>query len=548
MFLHRLKIEFAENLKLILAMWVVLGIIVWSFFQWWFSPAVEMENFQGAVSGIGVLVLGLLVFFLITTLFKRDDLKHPQDFWVTRPIRSFTLFGAKLAFAWLVIALPCAVLMGLLGLMAGVGFSAVWNGLEIMLWASLATNLLALSCMAHPGNRALFGFLCFFGGVIIACILINNGPLERVLDSRGVSDAQMGWNFLIILIALNILFGWKCWQLIRDKHRVQSLPAEVALGVLTVLVIAFVPIPGGFPGSLLGKPSTLPAVARSLSPSINSNIGEKYGAKFASVSIELESGDSLRGDDWEIVDTDLLAVGQDNSMLGMESSMKGYVDEQGRSLKSNLVLDFSVFDRQPGSSRSSSAGIDSREREIIAGIPLRKLRIQGNVTMNRIEYRELARGPLDQAFAHREGGIVCGFDPKPFRDDYNTSWKVFSPPSLFAGGSRRWERVRFRLEDPSRSGFSWTNQLGGGGMGGGALFGNYQLQSVRIQDAELEADYYWRQLKESGYGKSVQQWKKEARLVFEVVDRVVPVIIPVDVEIEVPDPVKVRELLLDGTL
>jgi hypothetical protein len=548
MFLHRLKLEFAENLKLLLAIWAVLGIIVWSFCKWWFSPAVEMENFQGAVGGIGVLVLGLLVFFLITTLFKRDDLRHPQDFWVTRPIRSFTLFGAKLAFAWLVIALPCAVLMGLLGLLAGVGFSAVWDGLEIMLWAGFATNLLALSCMAHPGNRALFGCLCLLGGVIIACIAINNGPLERVLDSRGVGDAQMGWNFLIMLIALNILFGWKCWQHMRDKHRNQSLPAMVALGAIIVPVIAFVPIPGGLPGFASETPSTLPAITQILSPSINSNIGEKYGAKFASFSIELESGDSIRGDDWEIADTDLVAAGQDNAMLGLEASMKRYVDERGRALKSNLILDFSVFDRLPGSSGRYSSGSDSRMSGITAGIPLRKLRIQGTVTMNRIEYRELARGPLDQPFAHREGGIVCAFDPKPSRDDYNTSWKVYSPPSLLSGGSRRWESVRFRLEDPSRSGFSWTNQLGGNGMGGGALFGNYQLKGVRIQDAELEADYRWRQLKESGYGKSVQQWKKDARLIFEEMDRVVPHVIPVDIEIEVPDPEKVRELLLNGTL
>ena len=548
MFLHRLKNEFAENLKLLLALWLVLGMIVWSFSQWWFSPLVDRDSFNDAISGIGSLVLMLLVFFLITTMFKRDDLKHPQDFWVTRPIRSFTLFGAKLVFAWLVIALPCAVLMSLLGLMAGVGFSAVGNGLEIMLWAGFATNLLALSCMAHPGNRALFGFLCFLGGVIIACIAINNGPMERVLDSRGVGDAQMGWNIFIMLVALNLWFGWKCWQLMRDKHRDQSLPAMVGLGAITALLIAFVPLPGGLPGTIFGTPSTLPAVTQTKPPIINGNTGQRYGAKFASTSIELESGDTIRGDDWEITDTDLRAVGMDNALLGMDTSMKRYVDQQGQSLKTNLVLDFSVFDRQPGSSGGMSSGSDSRKSEIIAAIPLSKLRIQGNVTMNRIVYRELARGPLDQPFSHREGGIVCAFDPKPDREDYNTSWKVFSPPSIFAGGSRRWDQIRMRLEAPSQPRMDWTNQLGGNSMGGGALFGNYRFQATRISDEEIESDYHWRQFKEDGYKKSVQQWKKEARLIFETVERVMPVTVPIDVEIEVPDPEKVRELLKNGTL
>lgn len=548
MFLHRLKNEFAENLRLLLPIWVMLGILVCSFCKWWFSPLAESDSALAAVSGFGILLLGIVAFFLVTTMFKRDDLKHPQDFWITRPIRSFTFFGVKLVFAWLAFALPSALLTTSLGLMAGVGFQAAWHGLEMLLWATVVTNLLALSCMAYPGNRALFGVFGFFGGVIIVCIAINNRPLDHVLSWLWVGKAQMAWNILIVLVALNVWFGWKCWQLIRDKHREQSLPAMSALGAVTVLVIAFAPIPGRLPGASPAAPSTLPAVTRSIAPAVNSSIGEKYGAKFVCVSIELESGDTIRGDDWEIADSDLIAVGQDNALLGMDWSMKRYVDEGGRSLKSNLILDFSMFDCMPGTRGSSSSGNDSRKSEIIAAIPLRKLRIQGTVTINRIEYRELARGPLDQAFAHTEGGIVCAFDPKPFREDYNTSWKTFSPPSLFSGVSNRWERVRFRLEDPACSGFSWTNQLGGNGMGGSALFGKYYFRSVRIQDQELAADFYWRQLKENGYDKSVQQWKKEARLIFETIDRVTPHIVPVDVEVEVPDPDKVRELLLNGTL
>jgi hypothetical protein len=122
------------------------------------------------------------------------------------------------------------------------------------------------------------------------------------------------------------------------------------------------------------------------------------------------------------------------------------------------------------------------------------------------------------------------------------------PPFIFLDGSRRWDEIRFKLETPSLPDMDWTNQLGGNSMGGGALFGNYRFQATRISDEEIESDYHWRQFKEDGYKKSVQQWKKEARLIFETVERVMPVTVPIDVEIEVPDPEKVRELLKNGTL
>lgn len=549
MFLHRLKFEFAANFKLLIAIWVVFGIIVWSFHQWWFSPLVDQDGADGAVSVIGIILLLILVLCLVSTLFKRDDLKHPQEFWVTRPIRSFTFFGAKLVFAWLVIALPCAVLITLIGMITGVGLSALWNGLEMMLWVSLVTNLLAMSCMANPGNRSLYGFLCFIGGVILTCILMNNAPLDRLLNSYGVSDRQMSWNFFILLIVLNMWFGWKCLQLIRDKHTNQRALYLGVIGVLTVLVIAFVAIPGGLSRGMPNSPAKhLTTVTKKVSQTISYTVGEKYGAKFASFAFEVNAGESIPDFDCEIVDTDLVVIGQDNTLLEMQMLMNRYQDYESQTLRTNLNLNFSVFDRLPGIGGSSSSGNDSRIEEIIDGIPLQKVRIQGTVTLNQLVYRELVSGPLDQPFVHREGGIVCAYNPVSMRGAYNTSWKAFSPPSTLSAGNRVWEKVRIRLEAKSHPSFQWTRPLIGGSMSSGTFFGSYHLQHIRIGDADIESDYIWQQLKRGGYDKSVKEWKKDARLVFEVVDRVTPLIIPVDVEVEVPDPSKVRELLKNGTL
>lgn len=541
MFLHRLKLEFAENLKLLIAIWVVFGIIAWSFYQWWSSPLAEHESAQGTISGIGLLVATVILILFVATLFKRDDLKHPQEFWVTRPVRALTFFGTKLVFAWLVIALPFVVLITVFGVIAGVGLSAVWNALELMMWVCLMTNLLALSCMARPGKIALYGFAFFIGGVILGGIILINAPFKNLLYSFVVSDWQMSWNLFIMLIALNLWFGWKCWRLIRDKHTNQRALPMAVLGFLTVLVIVFIPIPG--------KPATtMPAVTQSLPQSYHTTVGEKFGAKFAAFKIMLHTGDAVTENECYIVDTNLYVMGQDDEMLRVVAELKNYFDDEKKSIGENLSLHLMVLDRKPGIERSISAlTSDWRIDEIMKGLPLRKVRIQGTITINQLHYRELARSPIDQPFERRQGGIICAYYPDSSPNEYYSAWKIFSPPSALADAGRRWELARFRMEDKALLRFSPTYP--GFNRSKGAFFGSYQINDYHIiDDKVIESDYNWTLRKESGYEKSVQEWKKDLRLVFEVVDRVTPLIIPVDVEVDVPDPSKVRELLKNGTL
>lgn len=552
LFFLRIKNEFAENLKLLLVLWGIFGVIVWSFYQWWFSPNIERNSYD-EIAGISMLLLAIAFFLLVSTMFKRDDLKNPQDFWITRPIRSLTFFGAKLIFAWLTIALPCAVLMTLIGLIAGVGFTAVWHGLETMLWTSLATNLLALSCMAFSGNRFFLLVGSFFGGLFFVSILANNPPLESSFQSYGVDAMQLKWNTFIMLIALNLWFGWKCVWLMRNRHAKLNMLSMTGLGFVTVIIIAFIPLPGSLHSVHQQPRITLNTITRSVSPASFNGSGEKYGAKFASFSIVVPYDDAIQGDDWDVFGTDLVVVGQDNQLFGFETSKSPYVDRDGKTVKTNIALVCSVFDRRPGSTGHMSSGnFNYAMQKIIEGIPKRKIRIQGAIKLNQIHYRELIRGPLDQPFSKRDGGVVCTFDPKPSVSSYNASWKSYSPPSLFSEQLRR-DRVRFRIESPMQRGDRWIQQLEGGSSGSSFLFGNYTLKDLRIEDNELGNDYFWRQYQENSRERServwtVQEWKKEARLVIEKVENAKYFLMPVDVEIEVPDPDKVRDLLRNGTL
>lgn len=554
MFLLRLKTEFSENLKLVIALWITLGVIAWSFYQWWFGPLVVQQTNEGALSGITVLFIGVICFALISTMFKRDDLKHPEDFWATRPIRAWTFFGTKFVFAFLTIILPMGVLMTVLGLVAGVGVSAVWHGLEMMLWIGVLTILAALSVMAYPGgNRALLGLLCYFGGVILTCIILSNGPSERILRPYWMNEHQRQWNLLVTLLLLAAVFSWQCLRQIRDKHLRQRPLVWIATGILTVLLVTFVPLPGGLPDrSISSSATTLPIVTKAkVHPTIT--FGKKHDAEFISHDIELIPEQKLVGQSFDIVGANLMFTGSSTVPQQVDISHVALTHPASsrQMVEARPVLSYYVFDRPPGYSSSSSSGSDSGRSEIIASLPRQKIRIHGTVNINQITYRTIHRGPLTQPFEMNKQGMKFAFHPTPNRHtehDSSALWKSYSPPFVTARSSNRWDPVRFRLEHSGSTGLDWYNQLEGGGSGGSSFFGPYRDNELRISDQNIEFTSFWRQLQESGYKKTVQEWKQEAELICEVIDQIQPLTLPVDIEVEVADPEKVHELLKKGAL
>ncbi len=553
MFLLRLKTEFAENFKLVLALWLALAVIIWSFFDWWFAPFDGQRN-QGALGAIAILAVGAIVFFLVSTMFKRDDLKHPQDFWATRPIRAFTFFGAKLVFAWLAVVLPIGVLATVLGFVAGIGGQAIWHGLETMLWAGFVTSLLALSCMAFPGGgRSLLCTLAYFGGVIVTCIILSN--IETLpWRSYALSGTRIEWNLLVMLCLLTAGFIWLCLRQIRDKHRRQKAHLFAVTGILTVLLVTFVPLPGGLSnGAITTKATALPKVTKAKASSNNMSFGQRNGVPFVALNIELIPDEPISGDAIQFAGADIRVTGVDGIPQRVENShmTRIRISETREVIGHAPTLDYYVFERQSGGRRSMSSGGDSEKSKIIQSLPRKTIRLSGTVELKQIQYRAVHRGSLNRPFEMKGNGLRVAYVNSPDRfTDYNSSvaWKAYTPPLLTTLSMNRHEMVRFRVEHPAMPGFDWYNRFQASGGGGGAFFGPKMEYELRTNDQEIESEYHWRQLKERGYNKTVREWKEEAELICEVVDEVRPLVLPVDIEVEVPDPEKVRELLLKGGL
>ena len=443
----------------------------------------------------------------------------------------------------------------LLGLVAGIGERAVWHGLETMLWAAGVTCLLAASCMAFPGGgRALLCVLAFFGGVILASVILSSVHNDRLLRPHWMTGAQMLWNLLVVLCLLTACFAWQCLRQIRDRHRRQQPLMYAAAGILAVLLIALVPLPGGLPHApVTSSVDTLPKVTKARLNQDNMSFGHRDGVAFASMNIELIPDHPINADAIEFNDaalrvTDPAGVPQHVETSHLRITSRFDMDAMPRAYP---TLVYYVFEQQPGPRSGMSYGSDPEKAGLVASLPHRTVRITGTMGLKRIDHRVIHRGPLDRPFELGESGIRVAFTDSSnrlSRYDHSVLWKAYMPPLATSLSWHHRDLVRFRLEHAVSHGIDWYDQLEGGGSGGGAFFGRYRVNELRISDRKIESDYYWEKLKELGYDKSVREWKQEAELVCEVVDEVHPLILPVDIEVEVPDPNKIRELLLKGAL
>jgi hypothetical protein len=306
-------------------------------------------------------------------------------------------------------------------------------------------------------------------------------------------------------------------------------------------------LPSGLPGTVIGEPLiTLPKVTNGKFQNENFSFGTAYGANHATVQINLIPNERIPANDWQTESHQLFIEGSGTAIQKMEVSSYQII-QSDTGFGKLPILTYSVYDRQPKSNGSSSSGSNHSMSNAMKKIPLRKVRIHGSITLSQLNYREIYRGTLDQPFSQRKNGISYVFNldkTGAYSSESHASWKNYSPSLLSSGPGNKWEQVRYRVDNPNTPELDFENQLSGGGSGGGSLFGSYRTQNLNISDESIESDYYWKQFKDRGYEKSVKEWRKETQLILEVIDSITTLVLPIDIEVEIPDPEKVTELLI----
>lgn len=250
LFMHRLKFEFRENLKLISVYWLMLGVLLWSFLYWWQNPHAGDMGLYSFFWGMVWLAMLAMIQLVVIVVFKRDDLKCSRAFWATKPIRAKTLYLSKSVLVLVGVIVPLAVATAVAGSLTGMGGFIKWQVAEVLLWILLSCVIIALSTISFAGIwKVPIQAALFIGGLIVASFLIESDTLASILEAEefvlgdALDDEFVVWNMLVGLAVLLVIYTWFGVSQITDKHRMPKLVTPWLIGMSFIFVIFSVPIP-----------------------------------------------------------------------------------------------------------------------------------------------------------------------------------------------------------------------------------------------------------------------------------------------------------------
>lgn len=542
MFIHRLKYEFFENFRLLAIYGLCYALNIYSHFMWWFSAPMTSagKNTAWGISLLSLLGICSVALWIVATLFKRDDLKHPSDFESTRPIRPLTLFGTKLAFTWLFVIMPTGIAIAASSLASGLGIKSIWIGLIVMAGAGFACALLAASCMAHAGRRRSLAMIgAFVAGLIGAVLVIELRSVRDALDPWFVSPETFQFNLIIALSILCLSANALCISIARKKHTAYRARWFILAGAASVLFVSFAPLPKPISNHIDASPIE---EATTVYPWKDKMMFGRSGpVQFFQGGIIISSALDPIGEDL-FLDHKLEIVGDDDPLFQIDRFAVAVELPHQESTDTGIGITYKLYERDPSRYRGYSTDREyQRPVEPIKQLPKKRIRIKGSVRASMISYREIHRAPLGKSFSIHDGPLKVSYSPADKSDngDEVISCKLYSPIPFTTKNRSVSGSYRLRIEHPLLK--EPENLIG--------LFEAYS-ESSKVAFGECEITRfnpslnaaYLHHLREKSGQITPSEWMKQAELVVETTDKK-DVIIPVDVEVEVPDPIELRKLM-----
>lgn len=552
MFLFRLKQEFAENARLLALYWLCLAMALWSHFTWCFGShdAYNRSSAQEAIGNFSLLGLCGINLMIVATMFKRDDLKCPQDFCATRPIRSLPLYGAKLTFTWLMLALPVGLAIAVTGMVAGHGIVSIWYGLEMTAWLGFTCSLLALSCMAYPGGSRSFIIAMVFVAALLTTVFLINIPVFEPWIHPLIADPQtITGNLFLALGILSVAMVWLCHRQFRDKHSNSQPWWFAVVGIACVLFVSFAPVPYQVKDQVKDIVTVLPKATEASLVEYDISHGWERGTSFVTGGIHIETGLATSMDEMLIHRSQVLnTVDFNEPWFQIEgSAVVGYSHEGRAKLRLSYTVYEDVPDRYQGS--RSSTGSDDLAKSI-AELPKRKVRIVDTVILDRQQYEEVHRSPLSKAFAIHHNNLKIDYLPGTSDGgrDHIINLKSYTPSLANSNKLSVYEQFRFNIEHPDIDKHMSVDDFGGGGGGSRSIFGRAITLERKLSSHGVLSSRFCYDLEKEEQQLIVDEWQDKAVLVVEAAKNMERIEIPIDVKIEIPDPEALRQLLKEGKL
>ena len=188
-------------------------------------------------------LFGILIVIILASLrvFKKDDMKDLQAFWITRPVRPKILYSMKLVALHLCLTFPAFLVTVVTLLFITNPLHALIYAVEVSLWIGFSIHLLAFGFLSFKGYSLSFliPFIFFLSMIMTLFIYFDK---YRDHWNTQVDSFQITVYLLIILVVWIVLFWLGIRYLINYPHRRIASYNSIFGWCITIISLHFVNI------------------------------------------------------------------------------------------------------------------------------------------------------------------------------------------------------------------------------------------------------------------------------------------------------------------
>ncbi|MEO7190197.1 MAG: hypothetical protein ABI051_04005 [Vicinamibacterales bacterium] len=153
------------------------------------GPLAWAEKLALALPSVSTVLLPIAYVLLIVQVCHAEALPGHQQFWLTRPYRRSSLFGAKALFVVAYVLCPLFLAQGVILVRQGFGLPDILPGLlweQVLIAAIIAVPALALSAVTARLTHVIFTLLVAAVTLVAVLMLESWGQLEWIRLTAGV--------------------------------------------------------------------------------------------------------------------------------------------------------------------------------------------------------------------------------------------------------------------------------------------------------------------------------------------------------------------------
>lgn len=558
MFSHRLKIELREN-RIYILIWalVLLTLTIAAILLWRSAPVLDpVTSRLGSPSPdlIALLLLPLVALLIVTTItsFRQDNLKDPQTFWNTRPVRPRTLHRTKFIFLHLLFTLPLTLCTFIVSINATTMSTSLIYAAESALWSAAAIHLCALCCLHnHQWARLpILPALGFLGFILVALIVSK----LNIAQPGRYNPGRFSVNTLFITLILLFLFALAGFHLIKKPGTTYPLWMPFLIGALTFPLLTATWLPDNFSKSTEAQ-QYQPSEPLTTFSNSNSSINRQYFYDLNYPLIDL-MGNQDR------IPINLLSQRIDSAPLSQFPS----------GIRAELKYWSSGMDPLDGPQNLQTIALDQENRNRFRvtlslsiphehslqtspqfnDLPRKQITLEGEVEILTASLDDALTIDQSKEFTHETSGGMLTYHPSDGKGQPDTiQSKVFRlplvsanliHPHLFYRNNDILVAMRHRV-----TGQSFILQNGSSSTRYGP-FGKVQYSEIQHPEESSLVSHYWKNYLQKQFPDfpDFADWKKDADLLILPPEQFKNVRIPFKITVSVPDLDLLQQRLNNG--